>query len=182
MYKSKTQSAKYKVKARNLKFYVLSSSFALFALHLALCFAQPISSTELIKDAKQYDGKMVAYQGEVVGDIMIRGKCAWLSVNDGSNAIGIWVDTKLIKDILHTGSYKEKGDLVEIKGEFNRSCFEHGGDLDIHTQSIDKISSGREISQALNIKALHFALGLFYAVFLLFLLKLWRSKRGVPLL
>ncbi|MDD5680973.1 MAG: DNA-binding protein, partial [Candidatus Omnitrophica bacterium] len=78
--------------------------------------AQTISSTELIKDAKQHDGKNVTFQGEVVGDIMIRGEHAWLSVNDGPNAIGIWIDKELIDDIQYVGSYGKKGDIVEVAG------------------------------------------------------------------
>lgn len=139
------------------------------------CYAQDISSTDLIKDAKLYDGKSVTYRGEVVGDIMIRGDYAWLSVNDDSNAIGVWINKDLIKDILYVGGYKAKGDLVEIMGKFNRSCIEHGGDLDIHAQSITKISSGSKISHALNLRAINSALGLFCIVLLVFLL---RARHG----
>ena len=110
---------------------------------------------------------------------MTRGEYAWLSVNDGPNAIGVWINKGLIKDILYTGSYKAKGDLVEIMGKFNRSCVEHGGDLDIHAQSINKISSGSKISHTVNIRAIKFAFGLFCMVLLVFLLKVWRSRRSV---
>jgi len=79
------------------------------------CYAQTISSSELIKEAKQYDGKNVVYRGEVVGDIMIRGEFAWLNINDGSNAIGIWINKGQVKDIFYTGSYQNKG-------RFGRDC------------------------------------------------------------
>ncbi|MDI6605929.1 MAG: hypothetical protein QME65_02145, partial [Candidatus Omnitrophota bacterium] len=84
MVKLKAQSAKRKTKIKNLKFLVLSFSFTFFALHFALigslAFAQPVSSTELIENAQAYDGKRVAYAGEVIGDIMRRGNFAWLNV------------------------------------------------------------------------------------------------------
>ena len=46
---------------------------------------------------------------------MVRGEYAWINVNDEKNAIGIWIKKELIKDILYTGSYKAKGDLVETR-------------------------------------------------------------------
>jgi hypothetical protein len=135
------------------------------------CYAQSISSSELIKDAKLYDGKNVTYQGEAIGDILIRGEYAWLNVNDGANAIGIWINKELIKNIFYTGSYQAKGDSVEIVGKFNRSCVEHGGDLDIHAQSINKIGSGSKIFHAINTRAIKLALGLFCMALLVFFLK-----------
>jgi hypothetical protein len=113
------------------------------------CFAQPISSTELINNAKFYDGKTVVYEGEVIGDIMVRGDYAWINVNDGNSAIGIWINTSLIKDIAYKGSYKSKGDWIEVTGTLQRACPVHGGDLDIHALAIKKISLGRNIGERL---------------------------------
>ncbi len=120
-------------------------------------YAQVISSTELIKDAKQYDGKSVTFQGEVVGDIMIRGEYAWLSINDGSNAMGVWINKELIKNIQYIGNYKAKGDVIEITGIFRRSCPEHGGDLDIHGQHITKVVSGEPSPRAMDVKKAYLA-------------------------
>lgn len=144
------------------------------------CYAQTVSSTELIENAKQYDARTVTYQGEVIGDIMVRGEHAWLSVNDGSNAIGVWIDKELIKQILYVGSYTAEGDLVEIMGTFHRSCIEHGGDLDIHAQSIAILRLGHAISHALNRKALHCAVGLLCIITLVILLTM-RHRPQIPL-
>jgi len=127
---------------------ILISSFWFLA---SLSFAQPISSTELINNAKLYDGKTVVYEGEVIGDIMQRGDYAWVNINDGQNAIGIWAVVPLVKAIVYTGSYKSKGDIVEIIGIFQRSCAEHGGDLDIHARLLRKISSGRTVVEKFNL-------------------------------
>ena len=108
-------------------------------------FAKSISSSELINSAKQLDGKTVVYQGEVIGDIMKRGHNSWVNVNDGANAIGIWLESVLAKDIRYAGAYKSRGDLVEVVGVFNRACQQHGGDLDIHGQQLVIIKSGYPI-------------------------------------
>lgn len=130
---------------------------ALFFLALCavLCapypaFAQAVSSVELINNAKQYDGKVVDYQGEVIGELMRRGEYAWINVHDGSSAIGIWLHKDLTSYIVYTGSYKSKGDTLVITGIFHKNCLQHGGDLDIHAQAVRKVNSGGITSEKLN--------------------------------
>lgn len=147
---NKLQAICYKLYATSyIKFLFAACSLWLAAC--SYCYAQPVSSTELINNAKLYDGKVVVYTGEVIGDIMVRGEYAWINVNDGKNAIGIWIDKSLTSEILYTGSYKSRGDRLEITGIFQRACVQHGGDLDIHTQAIKKISTGRRIFEELNL-------------------------------
>ena len=140
------------------------------------CFAQPVSSTELIDNAKQFDGKLVTYEGEVIGDIMMRGNYAWINVNDGKNAIGIWIDASLVKDIAYTGSYKFIGDEVEVTGILHRACAEHGGDLDIHAQAIRKIESGRRIQQRLNLEKRNLVIVLLGILCLIWILSLLKRR------
>lgn len=136
------RSLKVKVKSRKL------AALTLYFLFLALpCFAQSVSSAVLIEHAKEYDGKTVTFQGEVIGDIMARGNFAWININDGNNAIGIWLPKEFTADIKYTGSYKFSGDVIEVTGIFNRACKEHGGDLDIHATEIIKVSEGSPIKE-----------------------------------
>jgi hypothetical protein len=151
-------------------------SFVLCFMLCAPCFAQPISSAELINNAKEYDGKSVVYQGEVIGDVMKRGGFAWINVHDGRNAVGIWLDNALTKEIIYTGSYQTIGDSVEIIGIFSRSCPEHGGDLDIHAQSLRKIASGRLLVKRLNLNKRNFVFVLLGFLILIWILTLLKSK------
>lgn len=140
------------------------------------CLAQPISSTDLINNARLYDGKTVVYAGEVIGDVMVRDDYAWLNVHDGNSAIGIWVNASLSKDIAYKGSYKSKGDWLEITGTFQRACPEHGGDLDIHGLSIKKISSGKDINERLVPGKKTLTVILFVILCLVWILKLLKRK------
>ncbi|MCX5703631.1 MAG: DNA-binding protein [Candidatus Omnitrophica bacterium] len=205
MRKLKTQNAKRlpcrqagKTAAQNLKFLVFpahylylagsrlvslrywreSLIFALCALRFALgvASAQPVSSTELINNAKLYDGKAVVYEGEVIGDVMARGDYAWVNVNDGKNAIGIWIDASLANDIAYKGSYKAKGDWLEITGILHRACPQHGGDLDIHAFAIRKISPGRDMSERMVPDKKNFVIILFAVLCLIWILKLLKRK------
>jgi len=176
--KLKVKSPKRKTKTQNLKLLALSFGFTLFVLRftLAASFAQSVSSTELIRNAKQYDGKIVVYEGEVIGDIMKRGDNSWVNINDGNNAIGVWISNSLAKEITYTGSYKAKGSWVEITGIFHRACPEHGGDLDIHAQAIRKTGTGKIIIEKLNIGKRNFAVILIGALGLIWILTLLKSK------
>lgn len=140
-------------------------------------YAQQISSSELINNTKKYDGQVVTYQGEVIGDIMTRGDHAWVNLNDGYIAIGVWVRKTELKDINHFGDYRAKGDVIEVTGIFNRSCPEHGGDLDIHAQEIRKVLSGESSFNRLSMKK--FYLGLFstLALFSYFINMFFHHKR-----
>lgn len=143
----------------------------IFGLMANIAYAQPISSADLINNAKQYDDKVVNYRGEVIGDIMIRGQYAWVNINDGQNAIGIWAAGNLIKNIEYKGSYSSKGDVVEIMGIFHRSCPEHGGDLDIHAKTMRKVIPGKQIFESLDLNKVKIVLILLGIVLLLYIWK-----------
>ena len=143
---------------------------------LTAVFSQDLSSSELIKNAKEYDGKLIAYSGEVIGDVMLRGEFAWVNINDGQNALGAWMSAALAKEIKFTGNYRSRGDSLEIVGVFNRACLEHGGDLDIHARSLRKVASGRMVKEKLNFDKASLSLILLGVLFLIWILTLFKHK------
>ena len=115
-------------------------------------YAYTVSSDELIERAKDLDSRTVVYRGELVTGILNRGAHSWINLNDGSNAIGVWCDTDLLKNIKHAGSYKTKGDIIEVEGIFNRACSEHGGELDMHAYRIDIMKNGFRMDERIDKK------------------------------
>ena len=95
---------------------------------------------DLIENAKELDGREVIIQGEVIGERMDRGTHSWINVNDGTNAIGVWLDKNDALRISKYGNYKYKGDKLIITGIFNRACSEHGGEADLHAGAPVEIS------------------------------------------
>jgi hypothetical protein len=150
--------------------------FLIFTLLPQTCFSGSISSSELIKNAKEHDGKLVTYSGEAIGDLMMRGEFAWVNISDGENALGVWMSVSLAKEIKFTGNYKTQGDNLEITGIFNRSCLAHGGDLDIHAQKLRKISLGKEINRSLQPDKKNLIFILFGALFVIWILTLFKHK------
>jgi len=160
---------------RGLKCFILICVFML-SLSGTKAFAQAISSAELIKNAKLYDNKVVIYSGEVIGDVMVRGEYSWVNVNDGKHAVGIWLNRNLAKEIIHTGSYKSKGDFIEVVGVFQRACPEHGGDLDIHAHVLRKLNNGRLLGEQVIIEKKTLALILLGVLCLVLILRQLKPK------
>jgi hypothetical protein len=150
----------------------------LYTLHFThyTAFAQGISSSELIDKAKEYEGKTVVYEGEVIGEVMARGDFAWVNLYDGNNAIGIWLPKNLTQDIVYAGGYQSQGDRLEVVGVFQRACPEHGGDLDIHAQAVRKTDSGRLSLEKLNLAKRNLALILGAVLVLIWILSLLRRR------
>ena len=155
---------------------ILIILFFILAFSPRYSFSQGINSSELIKNAKQYDGKLVKYSGEVIGDVMARGEFAWVNINDGENALGVWMSTALAGEIGLSGGYKSRGDNIEVVGIFHRACLQHGGDLDIHAQTLRKLGIGRIVTQRLNIDKINLSLILLGALFLIWILTLFRKR------
>jgi hypothetical protein len=106
-----------------------------------------VSATDLVERGSQYDGRVVTYQGEVVGDIMRRGKSTVINVHDGTYAIGVWASSWAVSEVTRAGRYSVTGDRVEVRGVFHRACAEHGGDTDIHAETVTVLAPGRRIRE-----------------------------------
>ena len=111
----------------------------------ALAEGSVVSSNDLIEHAKDYDNQAVVYEGEVIGDILRRGDHAWFAVFDGSNSVGIYVTAQQAQQITVAGGYGKHGDTVRIEGVFHRACAEHGGDFDIHADTMKVLSPGSAV-------------------------------------
>jgi aspartyl/asparaginyl-tRNA synthetase len=132
---------------KNSRFLILLLIF--FTSLLSAEAAAGVSSKDLRESAQEYDGKTIVFQGEAIGDIMLRGEFAWINVKDESGAVGVFCPKELTDEIEYLGGYKSSGDLISVRGEFHEQCPQHGGDTDIHAEKITIIKSGKEISRSL---------------------------------
>jgi len=142
----------------------------------ALAEARVVTSTDLIENALVLDGQTVSYTGEVVGDIMKRGDHTWLNLSDGSNAMGVWMETTALGEIAIAGRYGEKGDTVQVTGTFHRACREHGGDLDIHADTLTVVTAGSPVEHDVHWGRL-MAAGVFVILDVVILTKVLMKRR-----
>lgn len=152
--------------------------FKTLIITLALLYLFPNSSkaseytnyNDLIENAKVLDGKYIEVKGEAIGESMRRGGYTWINISDGSNAIGIWLKNQEADKVKNYGSYMEKGDIVKAAGTFNRACYEHGGDMDIHGESLSIVEIGHREDYPLNKRKMKEAIILSIITFILFVI------------
>lgn len=109
--------------------------------------AEQFDINDLIEMGKELDGKEVSIQGEVIGERMDRGDYSWININDGTNAIGIWIRKSEAVKLTNYGNYDYLGDTVRITGIFDRDCIEHGGEADIHSSEMVIIKKGYQVHE-----------------------------------
>jgi len=127
-------------------------------LSLNLNSTPPTTINYLIEHSLTRDQQTVVIEAEVIGEVLERGDYAWINVNDGTNAIGVYTDIDLTKQLTVFGDYFHTGDKLRIVARFERSCVEHGGEMDLHATSITVIEKGKAIDH--EVSALKFVMSL----------------------
>ncbi len=153
-------------------FIIIISFFIAYECHA-------ISAEELIENASVYDGKEVAFEGEVIGEVMERGDISWLNISDGKAALGVFMDTSILCDIAFAGDYNHNGDIVEVTGVFYKSCPTQGGELAINATEIRKVKNGHKIIRRVDEKKMKAIFPL--SVILFFVIILAVVKNRVPI-
>ena len=156
---------------------VICCLLSVFCLLSSACSAQPISSSELIKNARQHDGRYVTYEGELIGSILKRGDHAWLNLHDGENAISVWAPVSLISSVQYAGGYKQRGDELLCSGLFNRACISHGGALDLHATELSVLRRGAAVSEVLDHRKIFIIFLLLGVLACLMIVHILRKKR-----
>ncbi|MBP1754378.1 MAG: hypothetical protein H6Q59_776 [Firmicutes bacterium] len=113
--------------------------------------ATTVSVNDLIEHAKELDGQKLTIQGEAIGEALERGEYSWININDGTNAIGVWVSRSDAEKVTSYGNYKNSGDIIQTTGMFHRACKEHGGEADFHADTITVIKRGHPVKEELPI-------------------------------
>lgn len=158
--------------------------FLVFCCGFAFCFfsfafaAHAISGNNLVELADVFDSHEVTFEGEAIGDVMIRRSHAWVNVNDSERAIGIWLTAAQAESIKHAGNYNQIGDRVRVTGIFHRACPEHGGDLDIHAEKLEIIEPGFKLSHPVPRHKLVLAFVLLGLALIVHLVIVWQRRRA----
>jgi len=122
------------------------------------------SSGELVDAPSEWDARTVSFEGEAIGEAMHRTDGTWLHLNDDAymyrnieegeplggfnSGMPVWIETDLAEKVTVFGDYTHEGDVVVVRGIFNAACAQHGGDMDIHAQSLSVKVPGHEVHEA----------------------------------
>lgn len=126
---------------KQIKTLIIVTSF-IISLSENVYADEIIDINYIIEHAAELDKQEVTVSGEAVGEVMNRGSHSWININDGTNAIGIWMSSSDAQKVKYFGNYKYKGDVLKVSGIFNRTCKEHGGESDIHGTALEVEKTG----------------------------------------
>lgn len=130
----------------------------------------PTSINDLVGNPSEYDNQTVTLTGEVIGELMVRQDGCWVNMNDGTNAVGIWI-SKTDADLIEIfGDYKHTGDTITVTGIFYESCPEHGGEPDVHGSSLSVENRGVEQRETISVEKILLAVGVVSAALILFII------------
>ncbi len=174
-------------KCRSLLYVIAIPVFLIVATAPALA----VDSATLFKQSKRYDGKTIAFTGEVIGNVMKRSDGVWVNVNDGpysrqgrirslegfNRGLSVLLPLGTADVIKRTGDYNNRGDLIEVRGIFREASPDHGGDMMILATSVRVVKPGFTLPHPISARKLSLAVFWFAAAITLAFLWKWRLSR-----
>ncbi len=152
-----------------------------------------VNSASLVENASAWDGRVVVFKGEAIGEAMARGKMAWIHLNDdaymwknieeGAKLKGynsghaVWVPAEMGIRIRFFGDFKHEGDVVKVVGIFHAACPEHGGDMDIHATTLEVVRFGHPVRHVINASRAILAAILIVLALILYQLRMVTTRR-----
>lgn len=124
-----------------------------------------VSANEVNLCPRRFDGRLVTYLGEVVGDVLQRSGGAWVQINDdayglvsgplpshrdfsGTNSgLAVWLPAEIVEDVHTPGRRGVRGDIVRIVGVLHRADPQDGGGLTIRAREIRLLSPAVSVPQ-----------------------------------
>lgn len=117
-----------------------------------------VTSTEVVECPDLFDGALVTYIGEVVGDVLQRDGGAWVLMNDDvyalesgpipssgehhgyNSGLSVWLEGDLAELVERPGGPAWRGDVLRVVGVVNRADPADGGGLTIRARQADVVA------------------------------------------
>ncbi len=137
-------------------FKVIIFFLTLFVLDIP-AYAESVSLGNLINQPDKYDQKTITFEAEVIGEPLSTQSGNWFNVTCGSYHIGIFFkDKDLINQLKYWGSYRQRGDIVQVKGVFYKNCPAHS-QSGVHLISLELVKRGMDVSYPISSGKIKFA-------------------------
>lgn len=146
-------------------------------------------SAEVLACPFDFDGLLVTYGGEVVGDVLARDGGSWLLVNDDSYALEgpltaggtprgansgltVWLPDPLDELVDEPGRAEVRGDVLLVTGQIHRTDPADGGGLTIRAEEAEVLAEAVAIEEPVHWRQV----GVAVVLSALALLALWRER------
>jgi hypothetical protein len=98
---------------------------------------------EIVTRETVSDGDTVRMEGEAIGEsLRADSGHRWVNVIGGGAGIGVHMSDEMAGGIEHFGNYGTDGDILVVTGVVNFACPQHGGEFDVHAESIEIVAAG----------------------------------------
>ncbi len=109
-----------------------------------------MSPAELVEIDRERDGEVVTVQGEAIGEsLRAIGGGYWVNLLGDDVGLGVWMTEEMVEEIEHFGGYQHTGDIVRVTGPVHVACARHGGEFDVHAETVEIISRGRPLEHGI---------------------------------
>lgn len=123
------------------------------------------TSSEIVECPELFDGQVVFYIGEVVGDVLRRDGGAWALVNDDAYAVevgplaitgeyrgynsglSVWLDESIVPMIDRPGGPDWRGTVLRLRGVVRRTDTQDGGGLTLRAFEGQVLAEARPIAR-----------------------------------
>ena len=120
----------------------------------------PQTLEEILKNSQDFDNRKIVFEGEVIGEPLKGEEGVWINVKQGKVSIGVFLeDSEAINKIKNYGSYKRRGDWVQIEGIFFNNCPIHL-ERDVHAYKLKVIKPGFLLREEISLFKVKLSLGL----------------------
>lgn len=148
-----------------------------------------VTSSAVVECPAEFDGHVVVYVGEVIGDVLQRDGGAWVLMNDDAYALeagplrshgrtlgynsglSVWLDGDLAELADDVGGPDRRGDILRVRGIVHRTDPADGGGLTIRAFEGEVLAEGEAVAVPLHVGQLVVALLLAVAAAALFLVE-----------
>lgn len=137
-----------------------------------------VTSTEVVACPQAFDGQVVLYTGEVVGDVLRRTGGAWALVNDDAYALetgplsaghgrfagpntglSVWLPDPLPDRLGPPGRADRRGDVVRLRGVVRRADPADGGGLTLRALDVTIVARSVAIDRPVSTRRVAVAAG-----------------------
>lgn len=127
-----------------------------------------IKSSAVYECPDLFDGHVVEYIGEVVGDVLRRDGGAWVLVNDdayalevgplqghrefrgGNSGLAVWLPDRLVGLVETPGGPDVRGDVLQMRGVVRRSDPADGGGLTFRAFAGSRVADAVDVGDPVN--------------------------------
>jgi hypothetical protein len=127
-----------------------------------------VESGEVIRCPDAFDGHVVVFIGEVIGDVLLRDGGAWVLMNDdpyalevgpldahgefrGTNSgLSVWLEGDLVDLVEQPGGSHWRGDVLRLRGVVRRADPADGGGLTLRAFDGRRLAPAVELSRPVN--------------------------------